>query len=541
MPGFRRALCRAALALFLCATASPLPVLALPASADEQRQERELAGVAARKAWLAGSLTGLRTALERQLALRTRTPASADDPLMGLAQSPAELWPLDIDFAFVLAGNGTTLRGRLDGRPVMVPVTHVIHRGLDAVRGVASGDGEPPASGIVLTISGPALVAMASAPGRHGRRTLLLIGEFLDAPLLTALGEHLDLAGLRFERGAPRAARGLPLRARDGTVLGALVWDGADAAPEGLWRAGLVLALLAVAVLGLALRTLGSDGRSMIAGLHEGWVEAELRRALRRDALDLVFQPLVEIASGRPLGAEALLRWTHPVRGAIPPAVFVPVAERAGLMPQLGRVALRRAVLEAARWDGLKVAVNVSPLQLCEPGFVALVRETLEASGLPPRCLELEITEGVLVADPSGAAAVLRQLRRLGVAIVIDDFGTGYSGLSHLHLLPVDKIKLDRAFAERILEQAQSRAVAQAVAGLARDLGARLCAEGIERPEQARLLAAMGFEEAQGFHFARPVPAADLPCRFRPQRPPGPDAATRRRRPCCCPAPAAQR
>ncbi|MDX6749803.1 EAL domain-containing protein [Geminicoccaceae bacterium 1502E] len=459
---------------------------------------------------LAGSLAGLRVALKRNLRQRQPERPPAPDEPAPIAHLPEELRQPDIDFAFVLAGDGTTLHGALGGRALAVTASGLLVEGLDDLLATPLASANAVASGFVLTSSGPALVAVAPDPARSdGQRRV--IGEQLDPFLLGELERHLGLPGLRFAAEAPAGAAAMELHSRLGSPLGVLAWNEPAVTTAPLPQARTLLVILLTGAAGaLAWRALRRSRKGRPLSTRASCLETELREAVGRGALDIYYQPQVELGSGRLLGAEALLRWLHPTRGTISPSLFIPVAERAGLMPAIGRMVLRRAAAEAAGWGGLKVAVNVSPLQFRERELVAEIGRTLASTGLPAHCLELEITESALLDDPVGTAAMMAQLRRLGVGIAIDDFGTGYSSLSYLHRFPFDKIKLDRSFVEQIVEQPQSRKVVEAVARLARDLDARLCAEGVEREAQAALLGLMGFQEGQGFLYGRPMPAADL-------------------------------
>jgi EAL domain-containing protein (putative c-di-GMP-specific phosphodiesterase class I) len=241
-----------------------------------------------------------------------------------------------------------------------------------------------------------------------------------------------------------------------------------------------------------------------------------LRAALHAEALELHYQPLVDVVSGRVTGCEALLRWPHPERGFISPAEFIPVAEDSGLIAPLGDWVLRRACLEASGWpDGVKVAVNLSPVQF--RGQRNLVRSVLQAlvqSGLAPARLELEITERVLLEDDEANVATLRQLKALGVRIAMDDFGTGYSSLSYLRTFPFDKIKIDQSFVRELGESPHCAAIVRAVASLGTSLGITTVAEGVETADQLDHLRAIGCDEFQGFHFSRAVAAGELPRLF---------------------------
>ncbi len=239
-------------------------------------------------------------------------------------------------------------------------------------------------------------------------------------------------------------------------------------------------------------------------------LEQDLRTAFQSGQLELHYQPVLDASTGRVSGCEALLRWTHPVRGAISPAEFVPLAEEIGLIGPIGDWALRQACAEAVHWPAeVRIAVNLSPAQFrAERNLVQGVFSALAQSGLSPTRLELEITETVLLADNEGNLATLHRLRALGVRIAMDDFGTGYSSLSYLRSFPFDKIKIDRSFVRDLGSDPQSTAIVEAVTRLASRLSIRTTAEGVETEGQAALLRAEGCDELQGFLFSRALPSA---------------------------------
>jgi predicted signal transduction protein with EAL and GGDEF domain len=219
-------------------------------------------------------------------------------------------------------------------------------------------------------------------------------------------------------------------------------------------------------------------------------LEADLREALGRDELWLAYQPIVDLATDRIVGVEALARWQHPRRGAVPPARFVGVAEESGLVLPLGRRVLAEACRQAAAWrrDGagdLYIAVNISGRQLEHPGFVAEVGEVLRESGLPPHALLLEITEGVVMRDTAANLARLAELKALGVRLAIDDFGTGYSSLSYLQRFPVDVLKIDKSFVDGVHDGGSHEALARTIVALGRTLSLSTVAEGVERADSA--------------------------------------------------------
>jgi diguanylate cyclase (GGDEF)-like protein/PAS domain S-box-containing protein len=240
-------------------------------------------------------------------------------------------------------------------------------------------------------------------------------------------------------------------------------------------------------------------------------METDLRLAFARNEFELYYQPAIDVGSGRIVGFEALLRWHHPERGIVPPGEFIALAESIGLIVPLGEWVLREACAEAARWpDDLTVAVNLSPLQFKNANLVQTVTDALAAAGLPPRRLELEITESVLLENDESNLEVLHALRSLGVAIVLDDFGTGYSSLSYLQKFPFDKLKIDRSFVSELSSRNDSAAIVCAVNSLGKTLNILTTAEGIETEEQFKLLRATGVDQMQGYLFSRPRPKAEL-------------------------------
>jgi len=236
-------------------------------------------------------------------------------------------------------------------------------------------------------------------------------------------------------------------------------------------------------------------------------IRRELPRALSAHELELHYQPIVAANGGRIVGVEALLRWTHATRGAIPPATFIPVAEQMGLMDTLGAFVLRRALSEAHRWPDLYVAVNLSPLQVRDHAIVDLVRAALAESRVAPSRLVLEITEGVLIDNPDEMLKRIEDLHALGVRIALDDFGSGYSNLSYLQRFPLDKLKIDRSFVAVLGNSANGGVIIQAIVALGRSLGLSVLVEGVETAQQRVLLRLAGCDEMQGFLFARPAPA----------------------------------
>jgi EAL domain-containing protein (putative c-di-GMP-specific phosphodiesterase class I) len=233
-------------------------------------------------------------------------------------------------------------------------------------------------------------------------------------------------------------------------------------------------------------------------------LEIDLRRALALKQFDLHFQPFMELETNKVRGFEALLRWSHPVRGNVPPLAFITIAEETGLIVKIGEWVLRSACLAASSWpDEMIVAVNVSALQFRADNLLSTVQDALSGAGLPAHRLELEITESALLDDAANVVETLRELHGLGVKISMDDFGTGYSSLSYLQKFPFDKIKIDRSFVAEDTED--SRAILSAVAGLGASLGVAITAEGVETAEQLEKIRGHNCTHVQGYFTGRPM------------------------------------
>jgi EAL domain-containing protein (putative c-di-GMP-specific phosphodiesterase class I) len=244
-------------------------------------------------------------------------------------------------------------------------------------------------------------------------------------------------------------------------------------------------------------------------------LEEDLRCALKRNELTLHYQPKVNLKTGAITGAEALLRWTHPTRGSIPPLQFIPIAEDSGMILPIGAWVLREACTQAKVWRdaGLPLAtmaVNVSAVQFRNKNFLRDLSAILRETGMDPRSLELEVTESVLMKHPEATAPVLDALRKEGVQVSVDDFGTGYSSLSYLQLLPIDALKIDQSFVHKIATNPGETAIVSAIIAMGQNLHMRVIAEGVETLEDLAFLKARGCDEAQGYYFSRPVPAKDF-------------------------------
>ncbi len=240
-------------------------------------------------------------------------------------------------------------------------------------------------------------------------------------------------------------------------------------------------------------------------------LENDLRRALMSDELQLHYQPVVNMKTGTVVGMEALLRWFHPQHGEIPPSNFIPIAEETGLIAPLGEWIFRSACAEACNWPSdIRVAVNLSSVQVRNGNIAQVILSALAASGLAASRLEIEITESVLLENDAKTLNMLHQLRSLGVRIAMDDFGTGYSSLSYLRTFPLDKIKIDRSFVRDVSSNLEARAIVRAITSLAHALNISVVAEGVETAEQLQIVQAEGCTEIQGYFFSRPRPAIEI-------------------------------
>jgi diguanylate cyclase (GGDEF)-like protein/PAS domain S-box-containing protein len=255
---------------------------------------------------------------------------------------------------------------------------------------------------------------------------------------------------------------------------------------------------------------------AMEAGAAERqYIEESIRRGIERGEFALHYQPKINIRSGAITGAEALIRWTHPVRGAIAPASFIPVAENSGLICTLGSWALREACQQGRRWaeaglPPITLAVNVSPIELGKGGFLDGVLGIFRETGFDPRYIELEVTEGVLMKRAAATDAMLKSLKETGLRLAIDDFGTGYSSLSYLTKFPIDTIKIDQSFVRQISTDPTETAIVTAIISMAHSLNLIVVAEGVETREEFDYLSNLGCDEAQGYYFSRPVTAASF-------------------------------
>ncbi len=244
-------------------------------------------------------------------------------------------------------------------------------------------------------------------------------------------------------------------------------------------------------------------------------LEGDLREAIDKDQLRLMYQPIVNKSGEKMMGVEALCRWTHPTRGEISPVEFIAISEHSGLIVELGAWVLRQALTDGKQWPGLTVAVNVSPLQFRRADFADLVERVLAETEFDPARLELELTESVLLGNIDTAEAGMMRLKALGIKLALDDFGTGYSSLAYLRRFPFDKLKIDRSFVMSIEKAADAAAIVHAVVSLGRGLGMKVTAEGVETADQHLFLRAAGVHFMQGYRFGRGTTAAEIADRIK--------------------------
>jgi diguanylate cyclase (GGDEF)-like protein len=265
------------------------------------------------------------------------------------------------------------------------------------------------------------------------------------------------------------------------------------------------------------------DRRGLHLAGHRGGLARSLLGALDRQEMHVEYQPIVDAATGRLIDVEALLRWTHPGRGRVPPAVFIPFAEQSGQIVELGKWVLGQAWADREKWQShgttaIGLSVNVSPHQFMAPGFSDAVAAVLDRTATDPALLTLEVTESVLVRDEQRALIVLDEIKDLGVKLALDDFGSGYSSLGYLNALPIDTIKVDQSFIATLTDDPRSERIVAAIIGLAHSLGLAVVSEGVETAKQHHDLTRLGADSCQGFYFAKPMPAINLRTLMRRQR-----------------------
>jgi diguanylate cyclase (GGDEF)-like protein len=447
-------------------------------------------GLAALVVMTAGGFAVLLDRRSQEEARRGPSPAATTDPATGLPNRAA--------FQERLA-RGLAQAGAAGARAAVIAI------GLDRIGEVNDTHGQGAADAALRAIG----QRLAAAAGAQACLARVGSGAFAAlVPFRTRAGLDAVLARLEAAAAAPvpiadaASGRALALGARFGIACfpedGATAEELAGNADRALRRAR---------AQPLAAPCFHDPSMDAAARERRGLASA-LREAVETGAgLALHYQLQASIRTSEITGYEALLRWRHPTRGMIPPAVFVPLAEETGLIPELGALALRRASAEAAAWPHpWRVAVNISPLQLADASLPALVAEVLAETGLAPGRLEIELTETAIVEDQERALAILRAVKALGVGVALDDFGTGYASLRTLRSFPFDRIKLDRFFMAELETSAEARAVVRSVLALARSLAIPVLAVGVERPEQLAILVEEGCDEAQGFLLGRPSP-----------------------------------
>jgi predicted signal transduction protein with EAL and GGDEF domain len=260
--------------------------------------------------------------------------------------------------------------------------------------------------------------------------------------------------------------------------------------------------------------------RRFTPGMHAGTedrvqLESDLHAAVALKQFELYYQPKVDTRTGAVRSAEALIRWVHPARGIVLPSDFIPLAEECGLIGAIGGWVVREACRQARAWqDGgvppMRVSVNLAASQFRDTDLVESIRRALDDADLQARYLEVELTESAVMSDPERSISILEQLSAMGVLVSVDDFGTGYSSMSYLRRFPIDKLKIDRVFIDEIVSRPEDASIVRAIISLAHSLHLKVVAEGVETPAQVEFLKASGCDEYQGFHFSRPLPAADF-------------------------------
>lgn len=299
-----------------------------------------------------------------------------------------------------------------------------------------------------------------------------------------------------------------------GTILTPTIAAGSACWPDDGATPAMLLAQSVAALIECSADAAGglTPGRAEArAAARERFVlEQDLAQAIAEEQLTMLFQPVVDVAAGRIVGAEALLRWEHPTLGSVSPARFIPVVEAIGLGERYGLWVLNTAAREARRWrdaghPDFKMAINLSARQLLDDQLAAKIARTLDRHGLPANAIELELTETAAMADASRTLNLFGTLRAMGISLAIDDFGSGYSSLSYLKNLPFDKLKIDREFVSGIDTRPDSRAICAALVALGNGLGLRVLAEGVENEAEVAALRALGCGLFQGYHFSRPL------------------------------------
>ena len=483
-----------------CAAVADLLSIALERHALSATLERQ-----AHRDGLTGLPNRRRFELELVAALETALVGAADAEGRGDGGWDAEGWD----------GAGPDARGRRGGDPDVAGAGGaVMFLDLDGFKRVNDGLGHAVGDALLCRVAErlSARLKGSDTLARMGGDEFAVLVRRVDGPaealgiaerLIGAFDEPFEIDGARVRVGTSVGIGHFPC---DGTSAEELLRH-ADAAMYRAKRLGKGRAVRFD-------RALEAEQR------RRDELELGLRDALRRGELGIVYQPQVSCATGRVAGVEALLRWAHPVHGAVPPAEFVPIAEGAGLIDEIGTWVLDEALRERASWratalDALRVSVNVSASQFARDDFPERVRGALARHRVAPARLELEIAEGVVMGDAAAVAARLRALRGAGVRIAIDSFGTGHSSLSRLQDLPLDALKIDRAFVARLRPERDGPSLVNTIVLLASGLGLETVAEGVETQFQGERVAGLGCSLVQGNRYSRPVPAGELPATVR--------------------------
>lgn len=352
-------------------------------------------------------------------------------------------------------------------------------------------------------------VAMRLLPLRKNRELICRLGGDEFAVVCEILGEEEAIKfARRLVEHIARTYHLGELEVKIGTCVGVAVSDKNSDADELLKHADLALYEAKRAGAG-EIRVFKPYMQSQLAEKRS--FEADLQAALQNNEMEVYYQPQISTQTRDVSGFEALLRWTHPVRGRVPPNEFIPVAERTGFIHSLGKWVMETACIEAAKWNpDIKIAVNLSPIQFHSTNLIQNVVGALDRSGLDPSRLELEITESVLLGSTDHTLEILKNLKDVGIQIAMDDFGTGYSSLGNLLGVPFDKLKIDQSFLRDITTDKDALAVVEFVIGLGRKLRMTMIAEGVETEEQFAYMLQLGCDQVQGYLISKPVPASEL-------------------------------
>jgi diguanylate cyclase len=334
-----------------------------------------------------------------------------------------------------------------------------------------------------------------------GDEFAIIVEGFADEAMITRLGEEISSRlSNPFDLGEVEASIG-------GSVGMAIAPIDADETSELVRKADIAMYRVKETGRGMAIRfdeSMEDDAKRRKS------IEVELRKAIERNELTIAYQPFFASDGESVVGVEALVRWNHAEMGPISPGVFIPIAEEAGLIYDLSDQVMRKAMVEAQQWPDITLALNLSPVQFRRKDTVENILAMVAASGIDPKRIEMEVTEGVLVEDADTAIKLLKQFREAGMHIALDDFGTGYSSLSYLRRFPFDKLKVDQSFVRNLGGGPGSAAIVHAVVSLGRALGLIVHAEGIESLEHHIFLRAAGCHHLQGFYFAKPMPASEV-------------------------------